>query len=440
MNSMNILVVEDDAALRRALADTLMLSGMAVDAAESGVIALEMAREKPYALVVSDINMPGGDGLSLLRALHEEDPELPVLLMTAYGSIASAVSALQDGAVDYLAKPFTPDVLLSKVAHYARRQLDDREPIATAPATQRLLSLARRVAASDVSVLITGESGTGKEVMARYIHRHSARRDRPFVAINCAAIPDNMLEAMLFGYEKGAFTGAYTAQAGKFEQAQSGTLLLDEISEMSLPLQAKLLRVLQEREVERLGGRGTIPLDIRILATSNRDLPEDVNDGKFREDLYYRLNVFPLICTPLRERREDIPELAEYFIQEYAPSGGAIPRLDDLARARLCSYDWPGNVRELSNVVQRALVLQSGNVIHAEDIVFDRVPGHRSVTVDLPQETGVLHADVQQREFEVIASTLQKVPSKKEAAARLGISDRTLRYKLSQMREAGYAV
>ncbi len=438
MSGLRLLVVEDDAGLRQALADTLMLAGIEVDLAASGDAAEAMVLATTYAMVVSDINMPGRDGWSLLRRLRQIDPGLPVLMMTAYASIAAAVDALQEGAVDYLAKPFTPDTLMTRVLQYARRSPGGQEPVASSASTQRLLAMARKVAEADVSVLITGESGTGKEVMARYIHRRSARADRPFVAINCAAIPENMLESMLFGYEKGAFTGAYTTQAGKFEQAQGGTLLLDEISEMALPLQAKLLRVLQEREVERLGGRHPIALDIRVLATSNRYLAEEIAQGRFREDLFYRLNVFPLQCTPLRERRDDIPELTEYFIAEHAQRYQPLPRLSADAIACLCRHDWPGNVRELSNVVQRALVLHVGGVIHAEDIVFDTL-GARLRAPEV-QPAHDLHSDVQQREFELIAQVLGQVASKKVAAQRLGISDRTLRYKLSQMREQGYAV
>ncbi len=440
MSSLKILVVEDDAALRQALVDTLGLAGLEVDSAATGHEAEVGIQATSYALVVSDINMPGQDGWSLLRRIHQLDPGLPVLLMTAYASISAAVDALQEGAVDYLAKPFTPDALLTRVLQYARKPGDQREPVATSASTQRLLTLARKVAAADVSVLITGESGTGKEVLARYIHRHSSRQDKPFVAINCAAIPENMLESLLFGYEKGAFTGAYTTQAGKFEQAQGGTLLLDEISEMSMPLQAKLLRVLQEREVERLGGRHPIALDLRVLATSNRHLGQEIASGRFREDLFYRLNVFPLQCTPLRERRDDIAELAEHFMAEYAPKRPTLPRFSDAAIRLLVDHDWPGNVRELSNVVQRALVLHAGSTVRAEDIVFDTSSSGWSMPPAPAAVVGDLHHDVQKREFEVIYEVLGQAQSKKAAAERLGISDRTLRYKLSQMRDQGFAV
>ncbi len=440
MNALTILVVEDDPSLRQALVDTLQIAGFEVDQAAEAGEAGQKVMKSAYAMMISDINMPGMDGLGLLRQVHRLDPGLPVLLMTAYASIQAAVDALQEGAVDYLAKPFTPDALLTRILRYARRIGGDNEPVAGSSQTQHLLLLARKVAQSDVSVLITGESGTGKEVMARYIHAHSQRANKPFVAINCAAIPDQMLESLLFGYEKGAFTGAYTSQPGKFEQAQGGTMLLDEVSEMSMPLQAKLLRVLQEREVERLGGRHPIRLDLRVLATSNRHLPEEIAHGRFREDLYYRLNVFPLRCTPLRERREDIPELAAYFLGEYAPQG-AVPVLHESALRRLVEHDWPGNVRELSNVVQRALVLRSGNSIRVDDVVLDQM--QTATTYVMPEPVLVmpsLHRDVQQKEFEVILDVLKQSDSKKRAAERLGISDRTLRYKLSQMRSQGFSV
>ncbi len=438
MSSLKILVVEDDAALRQALVDTLMLAGLEVAQASSALEAEAIIQECSFAMVISDINMPGEDGWTLLRRIHALDPGLPVLLMTAYASIGAAVDALQEGAVDYISKPFTPDALLTRVLKYGRKTLNQKEPVAHSASTQHLLTLARKVASTDVSVLITGESGTGKEVLARYIHSHSRRTDKPFVAINCAAIPESMLESLLFGYEKGAFTGAYTAQAGKFEQAQGGTLLLDEISEMGLSLQAKLLRVLQEKEVERLGARHPISLDLRVLATSNRQLSVEIAAGRFREDLYYRLNVFPLRCTPLRDRREDIGELAHYFVGEYIHNKPVPPRLHEAALRKLTEYDWPGNVRELSNVIQRALVLYSGSSIRAEDIMLDgRL---ESLQAPVPQPALSLHGDVQKREFEVIYDVLGQVESKKAAAERLGISDRTLRYKLSQMREQGFAV
>ena len=304
--AIKVLLVEDDPALREALVDTLLLAGHGFHAVASAEEALLAVAEQPFSLVVSDVNMPGMDGHQLLSRLRASQPQLPVLLMTAHGAVKRAVDAMRQGAADYLVKPFEPKALLDLVARHALGSLgvvDTLGPVAVEPASVQLLALAARVARSDSTVLISGESGTGKEVLARYIHQHSSRAEQPFVAINCAAIPDNMLEATLFGHEKGAFTGAIAAQAGKFEQADGGTLLLDEISEMPLSLQAKLLRVLQEREVERVGGRKPIALDIRVVATTNRDLAAEVAAGRFREDLFYRLSVFPLAWRPCASAR-----------------------------------------------------------------------------------------------------------------------------------------
>jgi len=326
----------------------------------------------------------------------------------------------------------------------------DRDLVVCAPASLRVAEIARRVATTDCTVLIAGESGTGKEVLAQYVHRHSARRDGPFVAVNCAAIPDNMLEAMLFGWERGAFTGAQAAHAGKFEQAQTGTLLLDEISEMPLVLQAKLLRVLQEKEVERLGGRGAIALDVRVIATTNRRLREEVAAGRFREDLYYRLNVFPLALAPLRGRREDILPLAMQLIASHCRPGTRVPALAAAAAQLLLTYDWPGNVRELDNLVQRALVLCGGDIVGAEHILFEpevpfeprHAPAACAVTA-LPSPTpqaSDLAGGLALAERELILGALRDAGSKGRAAERLGISARTLRYKLARLRELGLAI
>ncbi|HWD34055.1 MAG TPA: sigma-54 dependent transcriptional regulator, partial [Pseudomonas sp.] len=321
MKAIKVLLVEDDRALRQALGDTLELGGFDYHAVGSAEEALEAVAEQAFSLVVSDVNMPGMDGHQLLALLRARQPQLPVLLMTAHAAVERAVEAMRQGAVDYLVKPFEPRALLELVARHALGVVAgaaDEGPVACEPASAQLLELAARVARSDSTVLISGESGTGKEVLARFIHQQSTRANQPFVAINCAAIPDNMLEATLFGHEKGSFTGAIAAQAGKFEQADGGTLLLDEISEMPLGLQAKLLRVLQEREVERVGGRKPIALDIRVVATTNRDLAGEVAAGRFREDLFYRLSVFPLAWRPLRERSADILPLAERLLARHA--------------------------------------------------------------------------------------------------------------------------
>jgi len=442
-----ILIVEDDAALAEALLDTLEASGYEGTHAAHGGQALAQLQQEPFHLVVSDVHMQGMDGHALLREVKDRYPELPVLLMTAYASVERAVQAMRDGAADYLMKPFEADVLVATVARYALSEHDNAAPVAEDPATIELLRLACRVAQSEATVMLSGESGSGKEVIARYIHNHSGRAGGPFVAINCAAIPENMLEATLFGYEKGAFTGAYKATPGKFEQAQGGTLLLDEISEMDLALQAKLLRVLQERELERLGGGKVIDLDVRVLATSNRDMRAEVAAGRFREDLYYRLNVFPLHLMPLRERPADIAPLARRILQRHCRhSGRPVPQLDAGAVQRLQQYDWPGNVRELDNMMQRALILADGDTIASGALHFEQVsaaaaprPAPAADESANGGDADKLSDDLKQREYEVIMEALQS-GSRKAAAERLGISPRTLRYKLAQLREAGYAV
>ena len=326
------------------------------------------------------------------------------------------------------------------------------DPVACSANSQRLADLARRVAASDCTVLIVGESGTGKEVLARFIHSRSPRTTRPFVAVNCAAIPENMLEAMLFGYERGAFTGAHAGHPGKFEQAQAGTLLLDEVTEMPLSLQAKLLRVLQEREVERLGGRTPIPLDVRVLATTNRRLREEVAAGRFREDLYYRLNVFPLAIAPLRQRRDDVLPLAMQLLSGRVRPGERIPALSAEAAHLLLTYAWPGNVRELDNLLQRALILVNGPVIRPEHIQFELAndmtptpagtePVSNSEFPGATPSAGSLADSLGQTERDLILDALRTGGgNRREAAERLGISPRTLRYKLARLREAGIDV
>lgn len=377
MNQSRILVVDDDSQLREAIVDTLMLTGYDCLEASSGEDALYLLLKRHVDMVIADIQMGGMDGHTLLRNIHDKYPQLPVLLMTAYANIDGAVRAMREGAIDYLAKPFAPEVLLNQVSRYVPvSRVTKREPIWADPSTGELLQLAAKVAASDATVMITGPSGSGKEVLSRFVHDNSPRAHCPFVAINCAAIPDTMLESTLFGYEKGAFTGAVQACPGKFEQAQGGTILLDEITEMDLNLQAKLLRVLQEKEVERLGGRKTIDLDVRVIATSNRDLKQAVAEHKFREDLYYRLNVFPLRWKPLKERIKDVEPLARYFLQRHATENSrAIPELTPQAIMALNAYSWPGNVRELENVMQRALILCDGSTVKPDNLILDDFEG-----------------------------------------------------------------
>lgn len=504
--AIKILVVEDDNDLREALCDTLQLADYDVVAANCAEEAVKLlALHSDIRMVVSDVNMGAMSGHDLLREVRQRYPHIPMLLITAYASISQSVEAMREGAVDYLVKPFEPAVLQETVARYAGggEVSADDEPVADAPSSQQLLQLSRRVAQSDSTALIIGESGTGKEVLARYIHNHSPRAHKPFIAINCAAIPENMLEAMLFGHEKGAYTGAINSAPGKFEQANGGTLLLDEISEMDLGLQAKLLRVLQEREVERLGSRKTIKLDVRVIATSNRDMRREVAEGKFREDLYFRLSVLPLQWAPLRDRREDILPLAQRLLQRHAQKQKRTGvSLGESAKRALVNYPWPGNVRELDNVMQRALILQIGPRIEAADLGLDGVAGsvtfsekpslldaavdmptaqttpaapaapvslagdqgtenliaemaspvagisetacadYVDATVESQEDLGaVLGADLKQREFEIIVKTLrQERGSRKHTAERLGISPRTLRYKVARLREQGFDV
>ncbi len=528
----NILVVEDDRDLSEALVETLSLAGFKPIVAHTGTQALARLAQHPFGLVLTDVNMPEMDGTELLARICREYPQLPVLMMTAYGNVEKAVAAIKRGAVDYLAKPFQGQALLDKVHQYfldagvqTSTAQSHTQPVSEDPQSIRLFQLADRVAQTDSSVLIAGESGTGKEVLASYIHARSPRAKQPFIAINCAAIPETMLEATLFGHEKGAFTGAHQSAPGKFEQANGGTILLDEISEMDLALQAKLLRVLQEREVERVGGKKVIPLDVRVIATTNRDLMQTVAQGKFREDLYYRLNVFPLAWLPLRERPLDIVPIAESLLAKHSQrqcqgKGKSVAGrcFDEAAKAKLRHYHWPGNVRELDNVIQRALILSTSAVISADcllvepdvaqgratagtppsyldsSLVASTAPSNpaapapsnpaspsipaaveptevafewtkqdlsraaaESGSVDViealpenraapPSEMAAAPAsslgeDLQVREFQLIIDTLRRVNgSRKTAAEMLGISPRTLRYKMARMRDNGFNV
>lgn len=472
MAKTTILIVEDDRELREALSTTLEIAGYHCVTADSAESAIPILEKRAVELVVSDVNMPGMNGHELLEYIHRQFPGIPAMLITAYGQISDAVSAMQSGAVDYIVKPFEPSVLIESVKRVLGSISSTKEgqPVAEDPFSRQLFQLARKVAASDSTVMIAGESGTGKEVLARYIHACSPRKSHPFIALNCAAIPENMLEAILFGHEKGAYTGAYNSAPGKFEQANGGTILLDEISEMDLGLQAKLLRVIQEREVERVGGRKTISLDVRVLATTNRDLKEYVAEGKFREDLYYRLSVFPMQWKPLRERALDIVPLAERLLNDHIKKMKLAPiTFDSSAKAAMQHYDWPGNVRELDNAVQRALILQQGNVITGTDLCLDSGSGqnfgsdtmvmsspagifeqpassHEGLTIaeggmtELNETDGasVLGQDLKQREFKIIIDMLKKENGrKKQTAEKLGISPRTLRYKMARMRECG---
>ena len=445
MNHHSILLAEDDTCLRDALAETLRLEGYDVLLAEDGSSALEKLAEDRVSAVVTDYQMQPMDGYELLRQLREKSPDLPVLLMTAYGTIPDAVRAMQEGATDYLVKPFESAALLECLT----RIIPEEPPaasdlIASDPAMLELLEVCRKVAPGSATVLLTGASGTGKEVLARYIHDCSERAQSPFVAINCAAIPENMLEAVLFGHEKGAFTGAHAARPGKFEQAQGGTLLLDEVTEMDLNLQAKLLRVLQEKEVERIGAKISLPLDVRVIATSNRDISHYVAAGRLREDLFYRLSVFPIELPPLRDRPGDILPLARHFLEAACVGQRSAPVLGEKTEVCLLSHHWPGNVRELQNVMQRAAILCSTQTVQPGDLRFETTPSpaHQAVC-DANADEGPVSGAPLQDNLQNVESTLirdairQGGGSRKRAAEILGISPRTLRYKIARLRESG---
>ncbi|MCM8612909.1 sigma-54 dependent transcriptional regulator [Accumulibacter sp.] len=447
-----ILVVEDDAALREAVCDTLELAGQPILAAGGGDEALQVLAGSEVALVVSDVRMLPMDGITLLKEIRSRLPQLPVVLMTAFADVDRAVEAMRAGACDFLLKPFEPQALLEHVLRYRLpERIDEQGVIAVDAVSKNLFALARRVAQTDATVLLSGESGVGKEVVARHIHQCSARCAGPFVAINCAAIPDSLLEATLFGHEKGAFSGAHSSQAGKFEQAQNGTLLLDEITEMPLPLQAKLLRVLQEREVERVGGKKPVSLDIRIIATSNREMADAVASGHFREDLFYRLNVFPLLIPALRQRTGDIVPLARHFLATHgARAGRAGLRLAPAAEDALQRHAWPGNVRELENVMQRAVILATAEVVEVAALLLGAqrpVDPAAAPLLPAPAATsaGALPlgsrqpAELRDVERQHILDTLAAVGgSRKLAGQRLGMPERTLRHKLRQYRDEGF--
>ena len=411
-NPLRVLVVDDDPGMREGMAMSLKRAGFVIEQARSGEDALRLTRPGAFDAVVTDLRMTGMDGLQLTARLKALDSALPVLLVTAFGSLDTAREAMRLGAFDYLSKPFSPDELVQAVRKAIRS--DDRlkaeEPgeapviLTQDPVLAETLALARRAADSRATILIQAESGTGKELLAKLIHAASPRRKAAFVAINCAAIPENLLESELFGFEKGAFTGATSAKSGRFEQADGGTLVLDEIGELPLPLQGKLLRAIQERTIDRLGGSRPIPVDVRIIALTNRDLVTEVREGRFREDLYYRLNVIPLRLPPLRERTADLDLLALHFTERYARDNDRpTPRLAPSFQAALARHPWPGNIRELENAIQRCVVLNPGQLLTEKDLHWLLDPSQlEGLPVDPPEtelpapaigQTDVLPAD-----------------------------------------------
>ena len=460
MNPFQILLVEDDTDLREAISVTLRLGGVdhvAFECAEDALPAIDPEVEQ---MLVTDFRLPGMNGLQLLAQAREKHPQLPVVVMTAYADTQLAVQALKGGARDFLIKPFMPQQLLEVIARHhpsppAAKTSADGEIIASDPAILAVKNRCERVADTGATVLLTGESGVGKDVFAKQIHQLSGRNSKPYVAINCAAIPDNLLESTLFGYEKGAFTGATKAQPGKFEQANGGTLFLDEIGEMPLELQAKLLRVLQDQVVERLGSMRSVNCDVRIVAATNQDLQQRVKDGKFREDLYFRLAVFPIRIPPLRERQQDILPLAEHFLARYGRTMGRQGlKLSAQSNHALQNYPWPGNVRELENAMQRALLLSDGDLIEPNDIelhgsapsstasapVANLSAGGTPLAYSSDTESTTSGAqDMDSIEREHILKVLKQVGgNRKEAVNILGLSERALRYKLKAYKEAGF--
>ncbi len=458
MSIQKILVVDDDNLSRQFLVEAVKSLGFQVAIARDGNEGFEQARNTSPDIVLTDLRMPGSDGLQLVERLKNEMPGLPVVVITAHGTVETAVQAMRRGAVDFLMKPCTADTLQLVLRRIERTSKLEREneylrqevlgagsrTIAESPAMQETVRAAQRIAKSKGTVLVTGESGTGKERIAQMIHQESNRASAPFVRVNCAALSENLLESELFGHEKGAFTGAIKSREGRFELADGGTLLLDEIGEISPALQAKLLRVLEEEEFERVGGTATIKVDVRVIATTNRDLAAEVKAGRFREDLYYRLHVLPIHVSPLRERSKDVLPLARHFLTHFARTQGTNElTLSTAAEQKLLQWTWPGNVRELENVLQRAVVLTQGTTIEPTDIAFGAATGPvgvlqgglDSIPAALPSLANRPLADI---EREAILETLASTGGNKtEAARRMGVSARTLSNKMKLWRQLG---
>ncbi|MGH7408374.1 MAG: sigma-54-dependent transcriptional regulator [Candidatus Methylomirabilales bacterium] len=448
-----ILVVEDKPSMRRMLRETLEGAGYKVDEAADGEEALKKLSLNHYQLILTDLKLPRKDGLAVLRAAREVASNLPVILMTAYGTVESAVQAMKDGAVDFLAKPFDSDYLLRLMERVLERcrlytenlvlkegfaeKLGFPKIVGASRAIQQVSALIQKVAPSNATALLLGESGTGKELFARALHQMGTRAGRPFIAINCAAIPDTLLENELFGHEKGAYTGAQAQKQGKFELADTGTLFLDEIGDLSPAVQAKLLRVLQDGAFERVGGTRPIQVDVRIIAATNTDLTRAVRERRFREDLFFRLNVFPISIPPLRERPEDIPMLVTHFVHRFAQEmRKEVREVTPEALRALMAYPWPGNVRELENFIERAVILAAGPTLTVQDFALGVKRGRGELEPDLPL-TGSLH-EVSARasaraERNLIARTLQGTGgNKSKAAEALRVSYKTLLNKIKE--------
>ncbi len=440
----NILVVDDKDSMRDMLTQTLTEEGYRVDSAANGKTALELVQHKSYDLVLTDMKMPDVDGLEVLTGVKKNDEDTSVIVMTAYGTVETAVSAMKKGAFDFITKPFDTEhlcVLVNRALENRRMQAENvllrqelmevsgfTEIIGKSEKMREICELVKKVSGSDASVLLQGESGTGKELFARAIHSLSLRKDKPFIAINCAAIPHELLENELFGSEKGAFTGAHARKMGKFEIAHTGTIFLDEIGDMDIQLQAKLLRVLQQKNFERLGGTRTVDVDVRVIAATNMDLSQQIAGKKFREDLYYRLSVFPVTIPPLRDRFQDVPELADYFVEKYCREMRK-PRksLSREAVKLLEKYHWPGNVRELENTVERAVILAEGKKITPDHLAI-RI--RRTDEIRLRDGSGLkeigAHAQMQAERGTIIRVLRETRGNKRKTAKILQIDYTTL--------------
>jgi two-component system response regulator FlrC len=430
----SILVVDDDPQMRDALKEAIHRLNFEAVVAENGQDAMSKLTTVPFGMIITDMRMPKMDGMTFMKEARRIIGNLPVLVITGYGTVENAVEAMKEGATDYLMKPFSFDKLTRTINSIMERGSTGRRIITEDERMKRLLQITGDVAGGDTTVLITGESGTGKELIARHIHQLSHRKEKPFVAVNCAAIPDNLLESELFGHEKGSFTGATDRKSGKFEQANEGTILLDEIGEMPLALQSKLLRVLQEKEIDRIGGKHTIAVDIRVIATTNRDLYKESLEGKFREDLYYRLSVFPIHVPPLRERPGDIPVLADYFLKKYSSllvknvTGFTKEAMDFLK-----GQHFRGNIREFENVIHRAVLMARSETIGADDFMMDARQGGAPAANKIPAPAMDTSRGIKEMEKEMILKTLDQVGGNKTKAAKiLGITVRTIRNKLNE--------
>lgn len=423
-NMKKILVVDDDAQMRSALKEAVARMRYDVELAENPVEALKKLEHISVSMIVTDMKMPKMDGLSFIKEVRQKIGNVPILVITGFATVENAVDAMKEGICDYLMKPFSFDSLSGAIVSImSRSSHNNSELITHDKKMQDLIQLAGSVAISDMTVLILGESGTGKELLARYIHKTSSRSRKPFIAVNCAAIPDNLLESELFGYEKGAFTGALEKKTGKFELAHGGTILLDEIGEMSATLQAKLLRVLQEREVDRVGGKQPVPVDVRVIATTNRDLQKEMDEGRFREDLYFRLSVFPMSIPPLRERPDDIKHLAGHFANIYSLQlNKNITGFSQDTMEFLTTRKWRGNIREFENAIQRAVLIARSEQISVDDFMFE---GGTSVSSSC-------NGSIKDMEMDLIMKTLEDTNGNKTRAAKLlGVSVRTIRNKLN---------